>query len=365
MKKKHLTYAGIIAALILVGMFIGICLSSSPFPLPGPSTTFDPITDANVDGNNIMSMTGTTTLPTDSTNFLITVTASSPSVSQGNATEAPETRGNAFFIADAGGNHRWKGIVNISALQPGDYTIALSTVTVDENFKLNISLPVATQHFTLGDENTGAGSIHKKIPTAPQPFIRINPADQKPTAGNLKITGITNLEPGTALAWSMRTVSGSTGNNTQELQGTATVTPGIDRVNRWSVLPGADSLKPARYQFGISANPTGNTSPAGTIAAISEFDIPLNHTGKQNTTRTTQAPPGFITIDTLPDIQVNNAYIITGTTSLPQGDHIMVTVYPASFETGFDFSLDARDTTQNRSLSSGAVFWELSGQSML
>ncbi|MFA5332497.1 MAG: hypothetical protein WC342_08975 [Methanoregula sp.] len=352
MKKKYLTFAGIIAALILAGMFIGISIYSSPFPLPSPAITIDPITDANIDGNNIMSLTGTTTLPTNAT-ILIAVNASIPSMSQENATGTQGVRGFATFLAEV---HRWKGAVNISPLQPGDYTITLLICTLDENFKINGTHSVATQHFTLGDENAGAGSIHKKKSGAPQPFIRINPAHQKSTMGNLEISGITSLAPGTLLSWSMHSVSGGTGNNPQGYQGTTMVIPGIDRVNRWSVLPGADTTKPARYRFDIGANLPGNIPPAGTVSALAEFDIPQNYTGHQNSSGTMQVPPGFITIDTLPDMRVNNAYVITGTTSLPAGEHIQVNVYPASFETGFDFSVDARDASQNCSLSSGAVF---------
>jgi hypothetical protein len=339
MKKKYLTYAGIISALILVGMFIAICLSQIPFPFLPPTTTMDPVTDASVDQDNMMILTGTTTLPSEFTLLFITVNASPPFLSQGNATGTPETRGDANLIAEP---NRWKGTVNISRLQPGDYTITLWKFTVDENFKMNESHPVATQHFTLIGADAGGRGVHKKQPRVPLPFIRINPADQQTAAEHREISGITSLVPGTLLTWSMHTVSNGTGNSKQEYQGITPVFSGIQGVNRWAVLPGTGNLKPARYQFYITGNPIGNASPAGTISATSEFDIPPVPGTLQNTTGIPQVPREFITIDSLPDMRTNDRYVITGTTSFPAGDALLFQIIPASFISDYNFSFDSR-----------------------
>jgi hypothetical protein len=337
MKKKHLTYAGIISALILAGMFIAICLSQIPFPFLPPGTTFDPITDANIDGNNMMVLTGTTNLPSEFTLLFVTVRASPPFLSQGNTTGTPEVISHdSQVIAEPGGKNRWKGIVNISSLSPGDYTITLSKYTVDENFKMNESHPVATQHFSLSDENAGAGNIRKKTRIV-LPFIRINPVDQQPAAKKQEISGITSLAPGTPLAWSMRPVNGGTGNSTQEYQGTARVFSGTVGINRWSVLTGTSIPEPGRYQFRITGNPAADATP---ISAIAEFDIPPVPGTLQNTTGTAQFPREFITIDTLPDIRTNNMYLITGTTSLPAGNDLLFQIHPASFVSDYNFSFD-------------------------
>ena len=336
MKKKYLTYAGIISTLILVGMFIAICLSQIPFPFLPPTTTIDPITDAGVDQNNMMILTGTTSLPSEFTLLFVTVGASPPFLSQGTTTGTPEIISHdAQVIAESGGKNRWKGIVNISSLQPGDYTITLSKYTVDENFKMNESHPLATQHFTLSDEHAGTGTIRKKTRIV-LPYIRINPVDQQPAAESREISGITSLASGTPLAWSMQPVNGGTGNSTQEYQGTAPVFPGIEGVNRWSVLSGTGNLKPARYRFRITGESAGDTTP---VSAVSEFDIPGT---LQNTTATPQVSREFITIDSLPDIRTSDMYTITGTTSLPAGDDLLFQIHPASFVSDFNFSFDQR-----------------------
>jgi hypothetical protein len=359
MKKKYFTYARIIAALILVGMFIGICLSSFPFPFLPPAITIDPITDMNVDENNMMIVTGLTTYP-ENTDISVTVSASPDPLSQGNSTGRTKVKTDVVIVQGDEGRNHWRAFFDISDLQAADYTISLANRTMFiENFTIIESDPIATAHFTLGDEHAGAGSVRKKSPRVVLPFIRINPADQKP-GGNQRITGITSLAPGTPLAWSMHPVTSGTG-NTQEPQGTATVIAGTAGINRWSVLPGTDTLKPARYQFSISVHPTGNTSPVGTVSASSEFNIPLIPATQKNTTGTTQVPGGFITIDTLPDMQINNMYTLTGTTSLPPGKYLLVHVEPASFETDYNFSLDAKETSRNRTLSGAAVFSGVAG----
>jgi hypothetical protein len=339
MKKKYLTYAGIISALILVGMFIAICLSQIPFPFLPPTTTINPITDASVDQNNMMILTGTTSLPSEFTLLFVTVGASQPFLSQGTTTGTPEiVSHDAQVIAESGGKNRWKGLVNISSLQPGDYTITLSQYTVDENFKMNESHPVATQHFTLSDVQAGAGSIRKKTRIV-LPYIRINPVDQQPAAESREISGITSLAPGTPLAWSMDTVNNGTGNNTQEYQGTTPVFSGIVGVNRWSVLPGTGNLKPARYQFRITGGSAGDATP---VSAIAEFDVPPVSGTLQNTTGIPQLSREFITIDSLPDIRTNNMYTITGTTSIPAGGDLLFQIHPASFVSDYNFSFDQR-----------------------
>jgi hypothetical protein len=293
----------------------------------------------NVDENNMMSLTGTTTLP-ENTQLALTVTASPRPLSQGNATGTTGVRGDAHIIAAAGGGNRWKGIIDISPLPPADYTITLVTIAFAENFtKIIESEPLVTHHFTLGDEHPGPDIIRKKTHAA-LPFIRIDPSDQKPATGSREITGITSLAPGTPLVWTMHAITNGTDNNTQESGGTTLVIPGTEGINRWSVLPGTDMPEPARYQFSINGNPIGNTSPAGTISASSDFEgYPVPGT-LQKTTGTRQVPPGFITIDPLPEIRTNGKYVISGTTSLPAGEGLVFQIYPASFFTEYNFTFD-------------------------
>lgn len=360
MKKKYFTYAGIIAALILVGMFIGICLSSFPFPFLPPATTIDPITDISVDENNMMIVTGTTTLPDTTFNISLTVSPSPGSLSKGDASGMTDVRCSDTIMPGNGGRNRWKGVCDISELQPADYIVTFETFQITENFTHLGIHPLATQQFTLGDENAGPGIIRKKIPVT-IPFIRINPADLVQTAETREITGITSLAPGTLLSWNIHTMTGETGNSTPEFEGTTMVIPGTEGVNRWSVVPGTVAMKPARYQIRITGNPAGNASAAGTVSAISAFEVhPVS--GTVNTSSgTRQVSPGFITIDALPAVHTNGVYIMTGTTSLQPGKYLLVHVEPASFETDYNFSLDAKETGRNRTLSGAVVFSGMAG----
>ena len=227
------------------------------------------------------------------------------------------------------------------------------TFNVSENFTWIESNPIATQHFTLADENAGAGAVRKKTRAA-LPFIRINTANLEPTAGTGEISGITSLDPGTPLAWSMHPVTSGTGNSTSEFQGTTLVVHGTGGINRWSVEPGTDALKPARYQLRITGNPTGNTSPAGTISAIAEFSLPPPASGIKNTTGSAHSSSRFVTIDALPEMRKNNIYQITGTTGLPAGEDLFVQVHPSSFNTDYSFTIDPKEKTE-AGMFSGAI----------
>jgi hypothetical protein len=344
MKKKYLTYAGIVSAVILAGMFIAIILSSFPTPYLPPGITFDPITDTSIDDNNMMNLTGMTTLPGDTLLFL-KINADPRSLSQGNATETPQVFCNPYITAAAGKNKPWKGFCDISRLPPADYTLSLMTFTVTDNLTIIYSDPIATQHFTLMDQSAGTGTIRKKTRVAPS-FIRINPADQEPAAEPGNISGITDLAPGTPLLWSIHPVTGGTGNSTPEFGGTTRVIPGTAGINRWSAGPGTGALEPATYQFTITGNPIGNATPATTVSALLEFDVPPLSATPPNTTGIQQFTPEVITIDSLPDIRTNGKYTVSGTTTVPAGEQLRFLIQPASFTTDFNFTYDPQDKRQ-------------------
>ncbi len=331
MKRKYLTYAGIVAALVLVCMFIAICLSSIPFPFLPPSASIDPVTDASVDENNMLILTGTTTLPWYA-NMSVSITACP---SQGNCTEGIKTWNQATIIPAAdGGRNRWMGEFDLSHLEPADYLIAVGTYSFGENYSLIENLPLASGHFTLGDDNAGPGAIHARSPAVPL-YIRINPIEQ--AGDTLRITGITSLPPGTPLSLDLYTVTSASAVNSVENNGTTLVTDGTEGVNRWAVK--IDDVSPGQYKVTITGNPAGTTSPAGMVSATLDFGVPPALS--RNTTGITPGSP-FITIDTLPDIHTEGVYVISGTTSLPFGQELMVNVYPAAFETGsYNFSVDA------------------------
>ncbi len=214
MKKKYLTYAGIAAALILVGMFVAICLSSFPFPFLPPSAAIDPVTSSSVDENNMLVLTGTTTLSWYATMSVTLSACPSP----GNCTGGTTTWNQAMIIPAAdGGRNRWRSEFDLSRLAPADYQISLATYSSGKNYSLIQSAPLATGYFMLGDDNAGPGAIRKRSP-AVQPYIRINPLQQ--TGSILKISGITSLAPATPLAWDLHGVANATVGNSSDYRGT-------------------------------------------------------------------------------------------------------------------------------------------------
>ncbi|MFA7694522.1 MAG: hypothetical protein WCX63_03195 [Methanoregula sp.] len=350
MKKKYLTYAGIVAALLLVGMFIAICLSSFPFPFLPPSAAIDPVTSSSVDENNMLVLSGTTTLPWYA-NMSVAITACP---SPGTCTGGTKTWTEATIIPAAdGGRSRWRGEFALSHLQPADYQITVATYSIGENYTFIENLPLATGRFTLEGDTAVPGAIQKRTP-AVQPYIRINPVQQ--TGSLLKISGITSLAPATLLAWDLHGVTNATVGNLSESRGTVLVTEGTEGVNRWSVQVGNSTLEPGQYKVTLTGNTAGNTSPAGTVSASTTF-VPAGPATSGNTTTILPVFAHFIAIDILPDIHTEGVYIITGTTSLPAGQDLTMNVYPASFETGsYNFSVDARDTSPNTTFSDTGEF---------
>jgi len=347
MKKKYLTYAGIVSALLLVAIFIGICTSSFPLPFIPVPTAIDPVGEASVDQNNMMILTGTTSLPEDTSLGLLV--SARPGSSSGNSTEELAVKTDAAITAGNGGRNHWRSVFGISELQPGNYQVSLVRYTVDKDYSWNLSAPIATAYFTLGDGPAGTGTVHKKIPPSPR-FIRINPDPSVQSSGNFTVSGITRLAPGTPLSWSMYRMSNGTTGSTAAYDGMVPVSEGTEGINRWDIRPG--TLPAGHYRVQVATIPAGSTSPEGELSASAEFDIP----SLQGNLSGTSGSPAYVTIDALPEITLNNITVITGTTSLPAGSEVMVEVYPASFETGYTFSTDARETDMNRTLSGAAVF---------
>jgi hypothetical protein len=330
MKKRYFAYAGIVSGVLLAGIFTAILLTGIPFPFQPPVITLDPLTDASVDDNGILILTGATTLPAAETSLNLWVTASNRSATPETAAGKTKQSGDAWIIPKEQGNNRWKGTIDITPLQPGEYTINLTTVVYSENLtKRTESDPLVTRRFTLGDGQSGPGSIRKRTRVI-TPFIRVNSPDQDTAGNSPEISGITSLAPGSPLAWSLQAAGNATSSSTKVFPGNCTVITGIDGINRWYAVPGTGAMEPGRYRFNITGQSPGNGP--GTISATSEFDIPLP---RQN--RTGPRAGGFLSIDTLPEMRTDGVYVITGTTSLPPGEQLLVQIYPAS---GFDLLLD-------------------------
>jgi hypothetical protein len=185
----------------------------------------------------------------------------------------------------------------------------------------------------------------------------MNTIDEQETGDKKTITGITNLQPGKTLQWMITETSNETGSDFQSARGITNVIPGTKGINRWSAVFDTAHMKPARYRVFVTediGNSIQGITPDGGMSAISEFNLTPPASGTKNTTDSVHSPDRFVTIDTLPDIRINDIYLITGTTSLPAGEDLRVRVYPVSFMSDYNFTLNPKDQIQD-SVSSGAT----------
>ena len=149
-------------------------------------------------------------------------------------------------------------------------------------------------------------------------------------------------------------VGNKTGSGLQSDQGITGVIPGTEGINRWSVVFDTAHMNPARYRISVTEDTGNNTheiTPEGSMSVVSEFSLSPPASGIKNTTGPLHSSSRFVTIDTLPDMRIHDIYLITGTTSLPPGEDLLVQVYPSSFRTDYDFTINPKDKTQGGSFS--------------
>jgi hypothetical protein len=338
-KKGYLTFAGILSAIILSGMFLVIIVTAFFPALFLPAIAIDPVTGASTDAHNRLVLTGTTSLP-DLNQIHLNIIRRSLEPVQGAGLPVTNVRGFARLLSDTGDRNPWKGYADISSLEPGDYLITFVKVTYSENFtKRTESEPLATLPFTIGDEASGQGSIRKK-PVTDIPFIRINTPDANASG---EISGITSLGPEYSISWTVNRTEPGTGTVSLVKEGIADIVPGMDGINRWSITPDAGIVKPGKYQVTVTGRARdmahtvlNGSDPVATQEVL--FTSPYS----------TEFPPGgeYIAIDALPVIQTDGVYTLSGTTSLPPGEELLVEVLPYVSGAGIDLIIDPRSQTQ-------------------
>jgi|GEM_PF-981306 len=354
MKKKYLTYIGIISAIILIGMFITVFFIKSPVMLLIPVITVDPVTDQNVDDNNFLVLTGKTNLPVQ-TQISTYVYPLNGSLSLYNKTEKMVARGDIWISEGNDEWNFWSGTINISSLKPSEYLVTFKTIRYVDNFtKIIESRPVTSFPFTLGNDNCTGVCIRKKD-TVIKPFIRINPISEG--TEYIEINGITNLVPGTPLVWKMEEKNGTKNVVPARNMGNSTVTPGIEGINRWSFLPGNKTISPGLYLITITTG-TGEQIQSNSTGNVSDF-MEFNYTGQRvpeviDDERRTGAGNNtsvYFTIDTLPEMHINNKYVISGTTNLPPGELLFFQVIPYNMMQNYNFSFNPRDKSERGNFS--------------
>ncbi|MBP1929465.1 hypothetical protein J2741_002012 [Methanolinea mesophila] len=344
MKKTALFFAGIVSATILVVMGLGILLTGSFYFTP--SITIDPFSDRDIDGNGMLVLTGTTNLGLN-THLLVNLSAGPGQVAgpdRGYITEIVQV------LHGTGGRNTWKAALNVSSLAPGDYTIRVSSVTFSgNNWTAAPGTVVVARQFRLGGETAGENR------TLPAAFIVANFIGDKVPGARITVNGTTSLPTGTTLLWDVypgQCPVNGTGSPVSVpaplLTGSSTVATGTSGVNRWALLFNSSGMAPGCYLIRFS----GETPEGMFSEGAAEFV--LSNTASPEP----QGPGTFITIDTLPGLKVNSRVVITGTTSLPEHDELLIEISPVT-RGGYDFLVNPRDMSQ------GAIFAGVAGTAVI
>jgi hypothetical protein len=345
MKKKYLTWAGIVAVGILAILFFGILLTGS-FTL-SPSATIDPIADR--DAGDLMVITGTTNLPPLSELTLSILPVSQPpDTGKGRWADTSIARG-------SGMTNTWSAAVDTTDIKPGDYrvdTYKRTLIINGSDTRFTYSDLLASSRFTLNNSSAttpGPGSRGN-----PVPFITVNKVGSRIIGDKFLVSGTTNLPPDTDLLYaviqqsniSTFTIDPKTGNETilggLTRTGIIPVYTGTEGINRWSFALDTTRFIPDTYRVVVtpgntSADKIGKEGLFGSTSLVLR-DTPANSI--VSSSPVSNSSP-FITVDTPGTRHYGDRFTITGTTNLPEGDGIMVQVTP-SFTSDFTLIVDPK-----------------------
>lgn len=329
MKKKYLTWAGVVSAALLVIMFAGILMTGS-FSVFS-SVTIDPIPDHAV--GDLVAISGTTNHMAGTVMELDII-----AVTPANGTKPRVGTVDAFIARGGGMSNTWSGALDTSALPPGEYLV--NAYWINETVRSDI---LSTSRLRL----TGTKPTPVVTPETGdlQPRqIRINPPGTLWRGEQLLVTGTTSLPEGTELVYlvipqsttELFTVDEKTGDRDMKegitRSGVIRVLPGTGGVNRWSFALDSSEFIPSESMIivtleSISPEQIGLQSPFDTAplivkeAILNSAGSPVNDTG----------PCRHITIDAFPTSWANHTFTITGTSDLPYGTELLVQVYPTEY----------------------------------
>ncbi|MDO9323341.1 MAG: hypothetical protein Q7T80_00105 [Methanoregula sp.] len=329
MKKKYLTYAGIVSAAILVIMFAGILMTGS-FAVFS-SVTIDPIPDHAA--GDLVAISGTTNHMAGTVMELDII-----AVSPVNGTKSRAGTVDAFIVRGGGMSNTWSAALDTSSLSTGEYLV--NAYWINETVRSDL---LATSRLRL----TGTKPIPAVTPGTGdlQPRqIRINPPGTLWRGEQLLVTGTTSLPEGTELVYlvipqsntELFTVDVKTGNRDMKEEltrsGVIRVLPGTGGVNRWSFAVDSTEFVPSESMIivtleSISPEKIGLQSPFDTAPLMVKEAI-LDRAGSSiNDT----SPCHHITLDAFPTGWANQTLTITGTTSFPPGTELLVQIYPTEY----------------------------------
>lgn len=320
-------------------MFIMVFSNNSPILYLIPVITIDPVTDSNVDDNNYLMLSGKTNLQQQTT---LSLDISPSGVDRTSDSDPPKQalKGDISITGTKGGWTLWNGTINLSPLELGEYLAQIKSLRYTDNFTKRIeSGPINTLHFTVGNKSCREGCLRKRVAII-KPFIRINPDQEEQK--NVYLTGITSLAPGSYLDWKIEGDKSPSGSLV--FQGKTLVYPGLDGVNRWAVIPGNESIIPDKYTLTVTSHIRGERENihSNEISDLREFNYSRSNLEPIQGRNATFS----LKIDALPQMKVNNKYLISGSTNLPPGERLFFEVTQPKLRDNYYFSINPKDKSE-------------------
>ncbi len=270
MKKKYLTYAGIVSAVLLAVLFTGILLTGTFTVFP--TAAIDTVPDHAV--GDLVVITGTTNLPAGTRLDLdvFTIPAGSEKTWRVGSTDA-------YIVRGTGISNNWSGALDTSEIPPGEYAVNAYPLNTDNASYTKGNL-LATSRLRL--TNRSPAPAGTPVPDGNRSvYISVNPPGTVVRGEKLLVTGATNLPEETELLYvvvqqsdtSVFTIDPRTGS--QDTQAGLTRSGIVDVLsdtggsNKWSFALDTAEFIPDRYEVIVSRIQENQTAKSFDIENIS------------------------------------------------------------------------------------------------
>ncbi len=272
MKKRYLTCAGIVSAVILAVIFICILLTGT-FTL-FPTAAIGPVPDHAA--GDLVVITGTTNLPAGTRLDLDIFTLPFGS---GNSIHVGST--DAYIVRGTGLSNTWSGALDTSGLSPGEYTVNAYQPLNTENQTYSKGSILASSRLRL----TETGSASPQVPAGDgnrTEFISVKSPGTVVRGEILLVTGTTNLPNDTELIYmvvqqsniSVFTLDPRTGTQAGLTRsGIIDVLPGTGGSNTWSFALDTTEFIPDRYEVVVATTKENQTAKSFDIGNVSGSSV--------------------------------------------------------------------------------------------
>jgi len=271
MKKRYLTCAGIVSAVILAVIFICILLTGT-FTI-FPTVSIGPVPDHAA--GDLVVITGTTNLPAGTRLDLDIFT---PPSGSGNSIHVGST--DAYIVRGTGFSNTWSGALDTSGLSPGEYTVNARYPVNTENQTYSKGSILASSRLRLTE--TGSASFQVSAGDGNRTeFISVNSPGTVIRGEKLLVTGMTNLPNDTELLYtvvqqsniSVFTIDPRTGTQATQAgltrSGIIDVLPGTGGSNTWSFALDTTEFIPDRYEVIVATTKENQTAKSFDIGNVS------------------------------------------------------------------------------------------------